>query len=233
MDKRLRIALLVLIVLIIDQTLKVYIKTNFYYHEMVPILGQDWAYLHFVENNGAAFGLSLGGEWGKLALTTFRIITVAILVYFINLLIKRKENMGMIMALSLVFAGAIGNIIDSVFYGLIFSESGFTPAEIAVFMPQEGGYSSLFHGKVVDMFYFPMVDTYWPDWVPFFGGESFQFFRPVFNVADSSIFIGMVILLIFYRDFFSGSLNKKDEKEVIEEEAVVEPEGTADPRAAV
>lgn len=226
MDKRLKIVLLVLVILIIDQTLKVYIKTHFYYHQMVPMLGQDWAYLHFVENNGAAFGLSLGGEWGKLALTTFRIITVAILAYFIDLLVKRKENMGMIMALSLVFAGAIGNIIDSVFYGMIFSESGFTPAEIAVFMPPEGGYSSLFHGKVVDMFYFPMIDTVWPEWVPYFGGESFQFFRPVFNVADSSIFIGMVILLIFYRDLFSGSLHKKEEEkenEVIEEEAVANP----------
>jgi len=223
-DKRLRIALLVLIILIIDQTLKVYIKTNFYYHEMVPMLGQDWAYLHFVENNGAAFGLSLGGEWGKLMLTTFRIFTVAILAYFINMLLKRKENMGMITALSLVFAGAIGNIIDSVFYGVIFSESGYSPAEIAVFMPEGGGYSSLFHGKVVDMFYFPMIDTVWPEWVPLFGGDSFQFFRPVFNVADSSIFIGMVILLIFYRDLFSGSLNKKEEEktnETVEEKVEV------------
>ena len=214
MDRRLKVILLVLVILIIDQVSKIYIKTNFYYHEMVPIFGLDWAYLHFVENNGAAFGLSLGGEWGKLALTSFRIVTVGILAYFINQLMKRKENMGMIMALSLVFAGAIGNIIDSVFYGVIFSESGFSPAGVATFMPPEGGYSSLFHGKVVDMFYFPMINTYWPDWVPVFGGNSFQFFRPVFNVADSSIFIGMVILLIFYRDFFSGGVRQpKDEEE--------------------
>lgn len=220
--------MLVVLILIIDQVSKVYIKTNFYYHEMVPILGQDWAYLHFVENNGAAFGLSLGGEWGKLALTTFRIVTVAILAYFINLLIKRNENLGMIMALSLVFAGAIGNIIDSVFYGVIFSESGFTPAGIAQFMPPEGGYSSLFHGKVVDMFYFPMIDTHWPEWVPVLGGNAFQFFRPVFNVADSSIFIGMVILLIFYRDFFSGDITKKVKEEKTsdtEEKVLVESQG--------
>ena len=223
MDKRLRVIVLVVVILIIDQLSKVYIKTNFYYHEMVPILGQDWAYLHFVENNGAAFGLSLGGEWGKLALTTFRIVTVAFLAYFINLLIKRNENLGMIMALSLVFAGAIGNIIDSVFYGVIFSESGFTPAGIAQFMPPEGGYSSLFHGKVVDMFYFPMIDTEWPEWVPVVGGETFQFFRPVFNVADSSIFSGMVILLIFYRDFFSGDITQKlkEEKTIDAEEKVL------------
>lgn len=209
MSRRLKIFILVFAILIIDQVSKIYIKTHFYYHEQIPILGQDWAYIHFVENNGAAFGLSLGGEWGKLTLTTFRIITVMLLAYFINLMVKRKENMGMILALSLVFAGAIGNIIDSVFYGVIFSDSGFTPAGIAQFMPPEGGYSSLFHGKVVDMFYFPMIDTYWPDWMPVFGGRSFQFFRPVFNVADSSIFIGMVTLLLFYRDFFSGSLDQK------------------------
>lgn len=202
-----------MVILIIDQASKIYIKTNFYYHEMVPIFGLDWAYLHFVENNGAAFGLSLGGEWGKLALTTFRIITVSVLAYFINMLMKRNENTGMIMALSLVFAGAIGNIIDSVFYGVIFSESGYTPAGIAQFMPPEGGYSSLFHGKVVDMLYFPMIDTHWPEWVPVLGGDSFQFFRPVFNVADSSIFVGMVILLIFYRDFFSGNITNQEEKD--------------------
>lgn len=213
MNRRLKVILLVLIILTIDQVSKIYIKTHFYYHEQIPILGQDWAYIHFVENNGAAFGLSLGGEWGKLALTTFRIITVTVLAYFINRLIRRKENIGMIMALSLVFAGAVGNIIDSVFYGVIFSESGFTPAGIAQFLPPEGGYSSLLHGKVVDMFYFPMIDTVWPEWVPLVGGNIFQFFRPVFNVADSSIFIGMVVLLIFYRDFFSGSLDKKNEKE--------------------
>jgi len=202
-----------MVILIIDQASKIYIKTNLYYHEMVPIFGLDWAYLHFVENNGAAFGLSLGGEWGKLALTTFRIITVSVLAYFINMLMKRNENTVMIMALSLVFAGAIGNIIDSVFYGVIFSESGYTPAGVAQFMPPEGGYSSLFHGKVVDMLYFPMIDTHWPEWVPVLGGDSFQFFRPVFNVADSSIFVGMVILLIFYRDFFSGNITNQEEKD--------------------
>lgn len=211
-----------MVILIIDQASKIYIKTNFYYHEMVPIFGLDWAYLHFVENNGAAFGLSLGGEWGKLALTTFRIITVSVLAYFINMLMKRNENTGMIMALSLVFAGAIGNIIDSVFYGVIFSESGYTPAGVAQFMPPEGGYSSLFHGKVVDMLYFPMIDTHWPEWVPVLGGDSFQFFRPVFNVADSSIFVGMVILLIFYRDFFSGNITNQEEKD-----ASKQPEKTA------
>lgn len=213
MNRRLKVTILVLIILTIDQVSKIYIKTHFYYHEQIPILGQDWAYIHFVENNGAAFGLSLGGEWGKLALTTFRIVTVAVLAYFINTLIHRKENTGMILALSLVFAGAVGNIIDSVFYGVIFSESGFTPEGIAQFMPPEGGYSSLLHGKVVDMFYFPMIDTVWPEWVPLVGGNMFQFFRPVFNVADSSIFIGMVTLLIFYRNFFSGSLDKKSENE--------------------
>lgn len=206
MSRNAKIFLLVFIVLLIDQASKIYIKTHFYYHEQIPIFGQNWAYLHFVENNGAAFGLSLGGEYGKLALTTFRIITVIGLAYFIRHLLKRQEKFGLIIALTLVFAGAVGNIIDSVFYGVIFNESGFTPAEIAQIFPQEGGYSRLFHGKVVDMLYFPMIDTVWPDWIPLIGGNNFQFFRPVFNVADSSITVGMFILLIFYRDFFSGSI---------------------------
>lgn len=219
MSRNTKIFLLIFLVLLIDQASKIYIKTHFYYHEQIPILGQKWAYLHFVENNGAAFGLSLGGEYGKLALTTFRIITVIGLAYFIRYLLKRGEKFGLIIALTLVFAGAVGNIIDSVFYGVIFNESGFTPAGIAQIFPPEGGYSSLFHGKVVDMLYFPMIDTVWPDWIPLIGGNSFQFFRPVFNVADSSITIGMFILLIFYRDFFSGSIKppmKKEEEEEIE-----------------
>lgn len=219
MNRNVKIFLLVFVILFIDQAVKIYIKTHFYYHQQVPILGQDWAFLHFVENNGAAFGLSLGGSYGKLALTTFRIITVIALAYFIRLLLKRGEKFGLIAALSLVFAGAIGNIIDSVFYGVIFSDSGFTPANIAQMFPPEGGYSSLFHGKVVDMFYFPMIDTVWPDWVPLVGGNSFQFFRPVFNVADSSISVGMFILLIFYRDFFSGNIKPKSKENLEESES--------------
>lgn len=221
MNRNARIFLLVFVILLIDQASKIYIKTHFYYHEQIPIFGQTWAYLHFVENNGAAFGLSLGGAYGKLALTTFRIITVIGLAYFIHLLLKRKEKFGLIAALSLVFAGAIGNIIDSIFYGVIFTESGFTPAGIAEIFPVGGGYSSLFHGKVVDMLYFPMIDIIWPEWVPVIGGNTFQFFRPVFNVADSSISVGMFILLIFYRDFFSGSI--KPPKETISEESEIIP----------
>ncbi|WP_236973946.1 lipoprotein signal peptidase [Membranihabitans maritimus] len=208
--KKSTISILVIVgVLLVDQVVKFVIKTNMYYHQQIPILGQDWAFIHFVENNGMAFGISLGENYGKLALSIFRIITVIGLGWLINSLLKKKERFGLIVALCLIFAGAMGNIIDSVFYGVIFSDSGFVPSEIATFLPPEGGYSSFLHGKVVDMFYFPMIDTVWPSWVPIIGGNSFQFFRPVFNVADSSICIGMFTLLIFYRDFFSGGSHKK------------------------
>lgn len=213
MSKKTKVLLLIFGVLLIDQVVKFVIKTNMYYHQQIPILGQDWAFIHFVENNGMAFGLSLGEEYGKLALTTFRIITVIVLGYFIRQLIDRKERFGLIISLSLIFAGAMGNIIDSIFYGVIFNESGYIPAEIATFMPAEGGYSKLFHGKVVDMFYFPMIEWNWPQWMPLIGGNDFQFFRPVFNVADSSICIGMFILLIFYRDFFSGNIKAENKEE--------------------
>src|SRR5690606_6951763 len=137
--------------------------------------------------------------------------------YGIVYLIKHKYHRGLILNVSLIFAGAMGNIIDSTFYGMIFSESSyFAPAKL---FPPEGGYSSLFHGKVVDMFYFPMIDTVWPDWVPLVGGNTFQFFRPVFNVADSSISVGMFILLIFYRDFFSGSIKPKSKGDLEESES--------------
>lgn len=212
MNKKSKILLLIFGILLIDQVVKFVIKTNMYYHQQIPILGQDWAYIHFVENNGMAFGLSLGDNYGKLALTTFRIITVIFLGYFIRQLLIKKERFGLIVALALIFAGALGNIIDSVFYGVIFNESGYIPTEVAQFLPPEGGYSKLFHGRVVDMFYFPMVEWIWPEWMPLIGGNDFQFFRPVFNVADSSICIGMFTLLIFYRDFFSGTNKSKEEK---------------------
>lgn len=165
------------------------------------ILGLNWAKLHFVENKGMAFGMELGGEYGKLALTLFRIIAVAVIGYYLYTLIREKANLGLIISIALVCAGAMGNIIDSVFYGVFFSESTFT--RVAEFMPENGGYASWMYGHVVDMLYFPMASGHWPDWMPIIGGKYFHFFRPVFNIADASITCGVLSILIFQRRIFS------------------------------
>lgn len=170
------------------------------------ILGLNWAKLHFVENKGMAFGMELGGDYGKLALTLFRIIAVTIIGYYLYTLIREKANLGLIISIALVCAGAMGNIIDSVFYGVFFSESTFT--RVAEFMPDNGGYASWMHGHVVDMLYFPMATGHWPEWVPVIGGKYYHFFRPVFNIADASITCGVLSILIFQRRIFSPQEEK-------------------------
>jgi signal peptidase II len=200
-NTKLKIIFIILGVLLIDQALKIYIKTHFHYGEDMPLFGASWAYFNFVENNGMAFGLSLGGEYGKLLLSLFRIVAVILLWKYIIRLINQQAHFGLLLSFALIFAGAVGNIIDSAFYGMIFSESKYH-GEIATMFPPGGGYSSFLHGKVVDMFYFPLIDTYLPDWFPIWGGEHFEFFRPVFNIADASISVGVGILLVFYKKFF-------------------------------
>lgn len=170
------------------------------------MLGQSWALIHFVENEGMAFGITLGGEYGKLALSLFRIAAVCFLFYYLRLLLRSKVSFGLITSFSLILAGAIGNILDSAFYGLIFSES--SPHGPGVMFPEGGGYASFLHGKVVDMFYFPMYEGFFPKWVPVWGGEHFQFFRPVFNVADAAITVGVLSLLLFFRSFFSSQADQ-------------------------
>lgn len=181
---------------------------NYMISDGFDMFGLPWARIHFIENKGMAFGLSYGGEIGKYVLSIFRIVMVVFLVYFLRTVIAAKESFGLQVSLALIIAGAIGNIIDSAFYGLIFSES--TYHTVATLFPEGGGYAGFLQGKVVDMFYFPMVNTTWPDWVPYFGGNSFQFFRPVFNVADSSISIGVTMILLFYRSFFISSDKKEN-----------------------
>ena len=156
----------------------------------------DWFYIHFTENNGMAFGMEFGGDWGKLALSLFRIIFVAFMASFLLKLIRKNADKALIVSLSLVLAGAIGNIIDGTLYGILFSESYH---QIATFLPEGGGYAPLFFGRVVDMFYFPIFKGYLPEWIPFFGGDYFVFFRPVFNIADSAISIGVAIMVIFQK----------------------------------
>lgn len=195
----------IFIILIADQVLKFWIKLNMSLGQEYKIIG-DWAIIHFTENNGMAFGMEFGGETGKLALTLFRIVAVLGIGYGLVYMIKRKYHRGLIMNLSLIFVGAMGNIIDSTFYGVIFSESSYY--EPAKFLPAEGGYSSLFHGKVVDMFYVPIIQGTYPLWVPFWGGQELVFFSPVFNLADSAISIGVIMILIYQKRYF------KEEKEV-------------------
>ena len=179
--------------------LKYIIKTNMVLYEDIPVLG-NWFILKFIENDGMAFGFDLPGNNGKLMLTLFRIIAVIAIGFYLRHLIKIKSHPGLIISLSLILAGALGNIIDSVFYGVIFSAS--SPFSPAVLFPEEGGYATLMHGHVVDMFYFPIIRGEWPSWIPIKGGDPFEFFRPVFNIADSSITTGVFLILIFQKRFF-------------------------------
>ncbi|MEZ4910209.1 MAG: lipoprotein signal peptidase [Saprospiraceae bacterium] len=196
------------LVLILDQVLKIYVKTHIHYGDGFSLLGLEWARIHFVENEGMAFGISIGGKIGKYILSIFRIVTVSVLVYILRNMIKTKESIGLIIFFSMVIAGAIGNIIDSMFYGMIFSESYFH-GPIATLFPPEGGYGSFLTGKVVDMLYFPLYDGPLPAWVPFIGGKPFEFFKHVFNIADASISIGVVCILLFHRSILKN--NKKEQ----------------------
>ena len=206
--------MIIVVILILDQCLKVYIKTSFPIGGGFDILGAKWAKIHFVENEGMAFGLSFGGEVGKYILSIFRIIMVFFLIYFLRAIIKAGESFGLQLSFALIIAGAMGNIIDSMFYGLIFSESCFH-CGIAEFMPADGGYAGFLQGSVVDMFYFPMIDTRLPEWFPLIGGNRFAFFKPVFNIADSSITVGVLLILLFYRSFFVNP-GKNSRKAVVE-----------------
>ena len=202
-----RAAFIIFLVLFIDQVSKIWIKTHMSLGDEFSVIG-DWFMIHFVENNGMAWGMSFGGKYGKLFLTLFRLIAISGIGYYLYKLIVQKKNQLLIISISLIFAGAVGNIIDSLFYGLIFEASG--SFHVAQAFPPDGGYAGLFHGKVVDMLHFPLFDGFYPDWVPVIGGDYFAFFRPVFNVADSSITIGVTLLILFQKRFFGETKNKKE-----------------------
>ncbi len=212
MKKSTAVLITILTILIIDQLVKIYVKTHIHYGDGFDMLGLSWAKIHFVENEGMAFGLSFGGLTGKYILSIFRIIMVVFLFYILCNLIKHKETYGLIISFSMIIAGALGNIIDSMFYGLIFSESYFHGG-LATMFPPEGGYGSFLTGKVVDMLYFPMIDTVLPEWMPLWGGERFEFFRPVFNIADSAITVGVASILLFHRRFFNSETVKEEKND--------------------
>ena len=186
---------LVAAILIIDQIIKIMVKTTMVVGEDIPVLG-DWFHLHFIENEGFAFGMALGGFVGKILLSLFRIVASGLLVWYIVKLIKRGVRTSYLTCLALILAGAVGNLIDSCCYGLIFDDPYY---EVAALFPPEGGYAPFLHGKVVDMFYFPLFEMDWPMWMPFVGGDHFIFFSPVFNFADACISVSVVWLLLFYR----------------------------------
>ncbi len=175
--------ILIFLVLLADQLIKTWVKTHMYLGQEFHIIGK-WCIIHFTENNGMAFGMEFGGEFGKLALSLFRIAAVGGIGYGLHYLIKHKYHRGLILNVALIFSGALGNIIDSVFYGKIY------------------GYESWFHGRVVDMFYFPIAEGHFPSWLPIWGGEEFVFFRPVFNLADAAISVGVILILIFQKNYF-------------------------------
>jgi signal peptidase II len=199
-------------ILVADQILKFWVKTHMTLGEEIKILG-NWFIILFVENNGMAFGYEIAGGYGKIFLSVFRILAVIAIGWYMVKLSKRNLPMGFIASIALIFAGAIGNIIDSAFYGMLFDHSY---GQVATFRPSGGGYAGFLHGKVVDMLYFPIIKGHVPTWFPLWKGESFVFFRPVFNVSDSSITIGIASILLFYRKYFNKPL--KDEKGAAPEE---------------
>lgn len=208
-----RIALLVIFfVLIIDQVIKIWVKTHMHMHKNIHVT--DWFNIYFTENNGMAFGMEI---FGKLFLTIFRIVAVSLIGWYLYKISKKDFKIGYIVCVALICAGALGNIIDSVFYGVMFNNPD--APEVATFAFGDG-YQTLFHGKVVDMFYFPIIKTIWPSWMPFVGGEPFVFFSPIFNFADAAISCGIIALLLFYSKYLNESYHSldKDKKEIVNHE---------------
>ena len=195
---------IVIAILIIDQLIKIWVKTNMHMHESIHIT--DWFYITFIENMGMAFGMQIGS---KILLSLFRMVAIAVLSYYIWQQIRKNVRMGYLVCLAMILAGAAGNLIDCMFYGLCFTSS--SEFYTSYLVPFGSGYAPLLMGKVVDMFYFPLIETDWPQWMPFVGGDHFVFFSPVFNFADASISVGVVLLLLFYRKEISEISLKKDE----------------------
>ena len=205
-----RLATLIIVaILLIDQAIKIWVKTSMTLHESIRVT--DWFYITFIENMGMAFGMQLGS---KIVLSLFRVVAIGVLGYYIWQQVKRNARTGYLVCLSMVLAGAAGNLIDCMFYGLLFNES--SPYYLSYLVDFGTGYAPFLMGKVVDMFYFPLIETEWPTWMPFVGGEHFVFFSPVFNFADACISVSVVLLLLFYREEISKITLKKETNNVEE-----------------
>ena len=208
-----RLAVLIVIaILLIDQAIKIWVKTSMSLHESIHVT--DWFYITFIENMGMAFGMQLGS---KIVLSLFRVVAIAALSYYLHLEVKRQARTGYIVCMAMVLAGAAGNLVDCMFYGLVFNES--SPYYVSYFVPFGTGYAPFLMGKVVDMFYFPLIETEWPSWMPFVGGEHFVFFSPVFNFADASISVSVVLLVLFFREEVSAMFGETKKEETRKEEA--------------
>jgi signal peptidase II len=220
--------LIIILILLIDQFSKFYIKMNFPIGEVTKIFGLNWARIHFIENSGMAWGWKFGNETGKLFLTLFRLIAVIFGSWLLVKFAKEKYSMGFMVCVALIYAGAMGNLIDSMFYGMMFDKGlHFDPTmgSAGDYVMYSGvarlgssGYSSFLHGSVVDMLYFPMLQSEYPSWFPFVGGKPFEFFAPVFNVADASISTGVIALLVFQKKFFRKEITIAAKNENIETE---------------
>ena len=192
------VILIIALIIIGDQALKIWIKTSFTFGD-THVTGLNWFRLYFIENKGMAWGWEIGGGWGKMLLTLFRLAAVIFGTWYLGRIVKQKYSKGFIVCASLIYAGALGNLLDSMFYGLIFEES--TYSHVAKIFPASG-YAGFLHGKVVDMLYFPLIRSHYPSWFPFVGGQDFEFFSPIFNIADASISTGVITLLVFQKRFF-------------------------------
>jgi signal peptidase II len=223
------VTLIILLIIIADQALKLWIKTHYHLNESHQVIGSGFQ-LYFVENPGMAYGWKFGGNWGKMALTIFRMGAVVFGTWYLRKIIREKYHRGFIFCASLVYAGALGNLIDSSFYGLIFDKGMTMDPALKEYIGYNGvatyssnGYASFLHGNVVDMLYFPVIDGRFPSWVPFWGGDDFQFFRPIFNIADASITTGVLSILVFQKRFFKQR-NSKDVHPTVETDALVSDE---------
>ncbi len=215
------VAFLIAVIILVDQALKFWIKTSYPFGHVTNVLGLSWFKLYFIENEGMAWGWKFGGDWGKMILTLFRLAAVVFGTWYLGRIVRQQYHKGFIICAALIYAGALGNLIDSMFYGLIFSTSDY--ATIASVFPHGGGYAGFLHGRVVDMLYFPIIRSTFPGWVPVVGGENFEFFSPIFNIADASISVGVITLLVFQKKFFRRS-NPQDVHPTVETNSPVDDE---------
>jgi signal peptidase II len=207
------IFLIICLVVLADQALKIYVKTHYHVGESHAVIG-NWFRLYFIENEGMAYGWKFGGEWGKIILTLFRLAAVIFGVFYIKKIIKNKYHPGFIVCAALIFSGAVGNLIDSMFYGLIFEDSSQLSYNVAKIFPAHG-YAGFLHGKVVDMLYFPVIrNAYFPAWIPVWGGQGFEFFRPIFNLSDAAISTGIITILVFQKRFFKNQTKNIPSKSI-------------------